>query len=444
MTPLHWQNPWEDEDSQSTLFWYNQARFTLKKGFARSMPIPKIEQPAATPIHQDEASTFQTGRVLAVTSGHLTHDLFPAFLSPLLPLLIEKLSMTGAAAGALMLFMQGPSLIQPFVGRLADRVNLKFVVILAPAITATAMSLVGVAPTYTWLALFLTIVGVSSAIFHSVGPALAGSFSGNRLGTGMSIWMVGGEIGRMMGPLVIVGVVSSLTLEGSVWTMLAGWLASLVLYVLLRNLPITLPAADGVEDWQTALRDMSSIMLPVILLVVARALLMNALQVFLPTYMTEVGAGLWMAGAAATIFAGATVLGTLLGGSLSDRLGRRQMLLISVITTPLLVLAFMRSEGLVLRMLLLFGAGLMIGPATPVILAIVQERFPEKRAFASGIYIAASFVIRSLASVLLGALGDWFGLGAAFSISAFVLFLGIPVVLMLPGKQDLEQDGSPA
>ena len=409
------------------------------------MSINEIEQQAATDIQHEETSTFQTGRVLAVTSGHLTHDLFPAFFSPLLPLLIEKLSMTRAAAGALMLFVQGPSLIQPFVGRLADRVNLKFVVILAPAVTATAMSLVGIAPSYTWLALFLTIVGISSAIFHSVGPALAGSFSGNRLGKGMSVWMVGGEIGRMMGPLLIVAIVSTFTLEGSVWAMLAGWLASLVLYILLRDIPVALPAAEnGVQDWRVALREMKGIMLPLVLLVVVRAMMMNALQVFLPTYMTESGARLWMAGAAATISAGATVLGTLLGGSISDRLGRRQVLMISLITTPLLVLAFLRSNDMALQMLLLFGAGLMTGPATPVILAIVQESFPEKRAFASGIYMAASFVIRSLASVLLGALGDWFGLGTAFAISAIILFFGIPIVRLLPKRMESKENGSAA
>ena len=410
------------------------------------MSIKEIEQPAATEIHQENKAAFQTGRVLAVTSGHLTHDLFPAFLSPLLPLLIEKLSMTRAAAGALMLFIQGPSLIQPLVGRLADRVNLKFVVILAPAITATAMSLIGIAPSYTWLALFLTVVGISSAIFHSVGPALAGSFSGNRLGKGMSIWMVGGEIGRMLGPLLIVAVVSSLSLEGSVWAMIAGWLASFVLYILMRDIPVHLPAAadPGVQDWRAALREMNSIMLPLILLVVVRALLMTAMQIFLPTLMTESGAGLWLAGTAITVYSGATVLGTLLGGSLSDRFGRRHVLMISLITAPLLVLAFLRSDNIVLRMLLLFGAGLMTGPATPVVLAVVQESFPEKRSFASGIYMAASFVIRSLASVLLGALGDWFGLDSAFAISAIVLFLGIPLVRMLPRKLEPEENGTAA
>lgn len=399
------------------------------------MSIKEIEHSTAPEIQQADSSTFQTGRVLAVTTGHLTHDTFPAFLSPLLPLLIDKLSITRAAAGSLMLFVQGPSVIQPLVGRLADRINLKLAVILAPAVTATAMSLIGIAPSYIWLALFLTIAGVSSAIFHGVGPALAGSFSGNRLGRGMSIWMVGGEIGRMIGPLLIVAVVSALTLEGSMWAMLFGWLASLVLFILLRDIPVELPAKTNgrVEDWRAALRDMRGLMVPLILLVVVRALSMVAMQIFLPTYMTESGASLWLAGASLTIFEAAAIIGTLLGGWLSDHFGRRQLLLVSLLTTPIFILAFLRSSGF-WSMVLLFAVGLMAGPATPVVLALVQESFPEKRSFASGIYMASSFVIRSLASVLLGALGDWFGLPAAFAVSAGALFLGIPLVLRLPRR----------
>lgn len=406
------------------------------------MSIQEIEKPAAKNCPQETDDEFKAGRVLSVTTGHLTHDTFQAFISPLLPLLIEKLSITRAAAGSLMLFAQGPSLIQPFIGRLADRVNLRFVIILAPAFTATAMSLIGIAPTYAWLALFLTIAGTSSAVFHSVGPVIAGNLSGKRLGAGMSIWMVGGELGRMLGPLLIVSVVTAFSLEVSIWVMTVGWLASIILFFLLRNIEIqSPPQAEKVQDWQAALREMAPVMMPLVMLVVTRALMMVAMQVFLPTYLTEVGAGLWLAGASLAIFEAATIVGTLLGGSMSDHLGRRQVLMIAMVTVPVLMLAFLRSDGW-MRLVLLFAIGLMAGPATPVVLAIVQESFPEHRSFANGIYMSASFVIRSLASVLLGALGDWFGLGAAFTVSALALVLGIPFVRLLPKRSRNALHGS--
>ena len=398
------------------------------------MSVIENEKVAAHDGKQKIDKEFKTGRVVAVTFGHLTHDTFTAFLSPLLPVLIQKLSMTRAAAGTLMLFVQGPSLIQPLVGRLADRVNLRFIVILAPAITATAMSLIGIAPTYAWLALFLTIVGISSAFFHAVGPVLAGNLSGNRLGKGMSIWMVGGELGRMFGPLLIVSVVTVVSLERSIWIMGVGWLASIVLFFLLWNVEIKKPAPSAaVQDWRAALREMSPIMIPVVSVVLTRSLMITAMEVFLPTFLTEIGDDLWLAGAALTVFEAAMVIGTFWGGLLSDHFGRRKLLLVSMIGVPILMLAFLQSSSW-LRLVLLFGIGLVTGPTTPVLLAVVQESFPENRSFANGLYMASSFIIRSLASVLLGAFGDWLGLGTAFTISAIMVVFGIPFLCKLPKK----------
>jgi len=408
------------------------------------MSIIENEKVAAHDMKQNINEEFETGRVIAVTSGHLTHDTFTAFLSPLLPLLIEKLSMTRAAAGSLMLFVQGPSLIQPFVGRLADRINLRFIVILAPAITATAMSLIGVAPSYIWLALMLTIVGVSSAFFHAVGPVMAGNLSGNRLGKGMSIWMVGGELGRMFGPLLIVSVVTALSLERSIWIMGAGWLASIVLFLLLRDVEMKKPVpSETVQDWRTALREMSPIMMPVVSIVLTRSLMITAMEVFLPTFLTEIGDDLWTAGAALTIFEAAMVIGTFWGGSLSDHFGRRKLLMVSMIGVPILLLTFLQSSGW-LRLVLLFGIGLVTGPTTPVLLAVVQENFPENRSFANSLYMASSFIIRSLASVLLGVFGDWLGLGTAFTISAILIVFGIPFARKLPKKLMVTEDGNAA
>jgi len=106
-------------------------------------------QPAAPAT---EAERFQTGRVLTISAGHAVHDTYTAFLPSLLPVFIANLSLSMTEAGLLTVFMQGPSLLQPFIGHLADRVSLRTFVILAPAVTAAMMSLLGVAPDYAVLA----------------------------------------------------------------------------------------------------------------------------------------------------------------------------------------------------------------------------------------------------------------------------------------------------
>ena len=93
--------------------------------------------PAVTP--SETASEFQTGQVLTIVGGHFVHDTFSAFLSPLLPRIIESLSLSLTQAGALWGFSQYPMLLTPFIGHLADRLSLRYFVILAPAVTATVL-----------------------------------------------------------------------------------------------------------------------------------------------------------------------------------------------------------------------------------------------------------------------------------------------------------------
>ena len=177
------------------------------------------ENPPATTSTQD--STFHTEQVLTVAAGHFVHDSFSAFLPPLLPLLQERLATTYAGVGSLVIFTQLPSLLTPFIGYLADRISLRYFVILAPAITGTLMSCMGLASNYLMLVLLFLAAGLSSAAFHAPAPAMIGRISGGRIGTGMSIFMATGELGRTVGPLVVVTAVAWWGLEG-IWR-LAGF-----------------------------------------------------------------------------------------------------------------------------------------------------------------------------------------------------------------------------
>ena len=390
-----------------------------------------VESQSASPAA--EADHFQTGHVLTISAGHAVHDTYSAFLPSLLPVFIENLALSNAQAGLLTVFMQGPSLLQPFIGHLADRINLRTLFILAPAVTAVMMSLLGTASTYGFLALFLVVVGLSSASLHAVGPVIAGNRSGKNLGRGMGFWMVGGELGRTLGPIVIVSAIQLLTLKGTPWLMLVGLLTSAILYARLRDGPTRPPNAGQGLPWQQALRAMRPLLIPLTGILVARAFMMSALTTYLPTFLSEEGAALWLAGAALSVLEGAGVAGALLGGSISDRLGRRVVLFTSMLVTPLLMFAFLAINGW-LQFPLLLMMGFTALSVTPVIMAMVQESFPKNRALANGVYMALGFTIRSGMIVAWGALGDWLGLRLAFAASAVIPLLGLPLVLLLPGK----------
>ncbi len=391
---------------------------------------------ATTQAQLAEAEQFQTDRVLTISAGHAVHDTYTGFLPPLLPALIENLSLTKTEGGLLTVFNQAPSLLQPLIGHLADRVSLRYLVILTPAVTATAMSLLGVAPRYAMLALLLMLTGLSSAVLHAVAPVIAGRLSGKNLGRGMGIWMVGGELGRTLGPLAIAAYFKLRpdTLADTPWLMIAGWLTSLVLFFRLRDVEGRPSNAGNGLPWRQALRVMGPLLVPLTGIIVARGFMSSALTTYLPTFLVEEGSELWLAGISLSVLEAAGVVGALLGGSLSDRLGRRAILLISLLVTPIVMLVFLVAEGW-LRFPLLLIMGLTALSVTPVIMALVQESFPENRALANGVYMALSFLTRSGVVVIVGMMGDLWGMRTSFLVCALTILLGLPFLLFLPARQ---------
>ena len=376
---------------------------------------------------------FQTSGVITMAAGHAVHDTYTAFLPPLLPAFIANLALTRTAAGLLTVFIQSPSLIQPAIGHLADRVDLRYLVILAPAVAATMMSLLGVAPGYAVLALLLIVVGCSSAGLHAVGPVMAGRLSGRNLGRGMSFWMVGGELGRTLGPIVVVTAVVHLTIRGMPWLMIGGLLASVVFYLRLRSVSARPEEVQEGFPWRLALRRMRPVLAPLAGVILLRSFLHVALTIYLPVFLTEEGADLWFAGASLTVLQAAGIVGALLGGSISDRMGRRFVLLVSMTMAPLFMFVFLAVHDWTQFFVLLL-LGLFVISTTPVMMAIVQESFPENRALANGTYMSLSFLIRSGAVVLLGVLGDHLGLRLAFAGSAVAMLLGLPLLFLLPQR----------
>ena len=161
----------------------------------------------------EETGKFEDGQVLTIVGGHFVHDTYTAFVPTLLPLIIEKLSLTLTQAGTLAAIQQLPAVFNPFIGYLADRVSLRYFVILAPAITATTISSMGFAQDFYGLMVLLFITGISVAAFHAPAPAMVARISGARVGKGMSWFMAGGELGRTVGPLVAVWCMRTLQLK---------------------------------------------------------------------------------------------------------------------------------------------------------------------------------------------------------------------------------------
>ena len=381
-----------------------------------------------TSLEEETNQEFQTGNIVTIVSGHAMHDTYSAFLAPLLPLLINKLSMSLAVAGSLQFFVQIPALLNPFIGYIADRVSVRYFIILAPAVSATIFSLLGLAPSYLVLAIMLFAGGISVAAFHAPAPAMISRISGKQIGRGMSYFMAGGELGRTLGPLVVAWSVSAWTLEGMYPVMVVGWLASFILYWRLRNIPAR---TDKPHDVRAMLPIVRRLFGPLIVIVFFRAFMAVPFQTFLPTLLNFEGASLFLSSFSLTIWELAGVAGALLGGTLSDRVGRKAVLFVALGLAPFLTLLFLQTPTSLLVPVLLIH-GLVALSTNPVLMAITQEHMPNNRAVANGLFISITFFSRPVTAVIIGYFGDQFGLEAAYFWGALLSLGAIPAIFFLP------------
>ncbi len=386
-----------------------------------------------------EEVKFQTGRVIPVITGHFVHDLYASAVPPLLPLIIEKLSLSLTQAGFLNVFLQVPGILNPLFGYLSDKASMRYLLAFAPAITASAISLMGLAPNYYSLAFLLFIAGISSATFHAPAPAMVARSSGRKVGLGMSLFMAAGDMAFALGPLFAVWAVTSWTLEGIWRIMVLGWVTTIYLFLHLSKVE-TPNIKPG--NLQMLLPYLGSVFLPVAIFNLLRFPLLEGLSTFLPTYMITRGASLWMAGGSLTIIMSAGVLGVLSVGTVSDRLGRKPVLIVIAVMTFILTILFLYTRGWV-SIVALFLLGFFFNSNVPVILALVQENFPQNRATANGIYMATNFFLRPIGTLIIGFLGDNFGLEKAIFWGAVISILSIGPILRLPDRSH-EPDSAPA
>ena len=317
---------------------------------------------------------FQANRIILISGGHFVHDTFTAFIAPLLPILIDKFGLTLVLAGSLSVFLQLPSFLSPLIGYLADRFTLRYLVILAPAVTATLATLIGFMPSYGAATLLLFTAGVSVMSFHAPAPAMIAHISGKKIGRGMSFFMAGGQLGRTLGPLLVGFGVAQWGIEGLWRLMFFGWLATLILYFRLRDVSAKHDQRRSIS--KPLLKRFMRVFAPLFGVMAFRNMLTSTLMVFMVVYLVDVrGYELILASGALALYELAGVLGALAGGTLSDRFGRRRMVALAAIGSAVFLLVFVYADGpLLIPVLLGLGAtSLSVGP---VYQALVQDQLP--------------------------------------------------------------------
>jgi len=381
---------------------------------------------------------FQRGRVVSLSVVHLVHDIYTSFLAPALPKLIDKLGMSYGLAGLLAVLQRIPSIFNPVMGIIAERPAAKYLVIVSPAITAVAMSLIGIAPGYIFLAILLFVSGISSMMWHIPSPVMIKVLAGKRTGKGMSYYMVGGELARTLGPLIILGVIELWGLEGTWKMMPLGFVASFILYLNFRNVDIK-PVKR--EQQEGKYLDIFRRYLPAFMLTGGFTLFQGGIKAsltyYLPTYLIDSkDLSFAMADISLTILQLAGAAGALFAGTISARLGKTKTLLIISLITPSLMLIFLNMEGAWLIPLLV-PLGFFLFAPTAVMMAMIQDLHTARKAFVNSIYMFINFFISSLVIPMVGVITDHFGFETSYL--AFNLFGFGAIAIVLATKNKIPQ-----
>jgi len=371
------------------------------------------------------------GKVISVALSHMFLDTFSTMISTLLPVFIDKFQISTLMAGVMPVLVRAPSVFQPIFGRLADKRDVRWILILWPSVTALFMTLTGVINNYIAVLLLLFFTGISAAIFHTVAGPAAGKYAGNSIGRAMGLWMIGARIGAAVSPMVVVFTIELVSLDGLPILIFLGLLSSLMLYTQFGREPLHLSSTTEAAPMKDCWNIVKPVMQPLLVISLIQSFLGILYTTYLPTFMTQNGSPLWIAGLAMTLFSAAGIPASYVGGDLSDRIGRKQIFIFSAITTVALNFGFLFVSGwgsIVFAVLIGFTSFLV----NPLPMAYVQTEFPQMRSYANGVYVGITFFLRSFAMLVVGWLADLYGMRILYVVFALISLLALPVIIRLP------------
>lgn len=379
--------------------------------------------------------------IATLAIGHACVDVTQGAVPALIPFLIRDRHWSYGAAGALVLAMTASSsLLQPLFGWLADRRSLRWLLPAGVVLAAVGIALAGVASDSEPLTFALVaLAGLGVGAYHPEGARYANYVSGTRRASGMSLYSVGGNVGFALGPILVTPLVLAAGLHGTLWLLVPLLAVALLLARELPRLhdfhPERLAATAGVHAARAAepQPDRWRPFARVATIAGVRSGAYFGLQAFVPSYfIAHFGSSTGVANAALTTVLVAGALGTLAGGRLADRVGRRRILVIcnGVLTPLILLLVLVAGEPSAFVLLALIGFFTVGTFSITVVLG--QEYLPNRIGIASGVTLGAAIGVGGIVAALLGQLADAVGLTtvllviAALPLPAFLLSVTLP------------------
>lgn len=387
-------------------------------------------------------SKMRTKVLLLLSAGHMVTDMAAGALPILLPIIQASLNLSYSAAGFIsLIFNFSSSIIQPLLGYWSDKIKARWLLPLGCLLSVTGLVLAGIVSSY-WLILAVVFLsGLGSAAYHPEGSKVSRLASGQFRTTGMSLFIVGGAVGAAVGSLVMAQLLDNFGRSATVYFMLPGLLMVALFLIFNHKLPPdpeVVPRSPAQQGGKTK----NPMLIPLVLLVLVvmvRSWTQAGLTYFMPLYfVSHLGMSAAYTSTFLVSFMVAGAVGTLLGGPLADRFGRKKYLVASTALLIPLLLLIKSLSGLALMITLFITGAVLVSTMAPT-LVMGQEMLPHRVGVASGLMTGFAVGMGGIGVTMLGAIADHFGAPAAFWALSIMPMIAFGLALFLPSDQALRE-----
>ena len=385
--------------------------------------------------------------IFLLIAGHFVTDINNGGIPAFLPFIKENLGLSYTmTASVILIFNLTSSLVQPVFGFISDRLTNRWLLPLGPLLASLGLALLGLSPSYFWLLLFVSVSGLGHACFHPESFKTIHLSSGKKKATAISFFLVGGQLGVSVGPLMVTNLYSHYGFKGSLGLLLPGILMATLLWATTFQKepkssfhhPSAAPRGTG-----AFLHNLFPVSL-ILLVAATRQAVRLSLVTFIPFFVINtLNRDPLVAGKYLSAFLFAGTVGSLVGGPLADRFGYKPFVLFSLGLAPVCLFLFFLTNG-TLSFIFLVAAGFVLISSNAVTMAMGQSFMPKNLGMASGLILGFAMGMGGIGTTILGWVADRWGILSALHITSLLPLLGFLILFFLPyppAKQ--ETSGSP-
>ena len=386
------------------------------------------------------ARTHAAGRtafsvLIALSFSHLLNDMMQSLLPALYPMLKSAYALSFVEIGVLTFTYQiTASLLQPLVGSYTDRKARPYSLAVGMGFTLVGLVMLGLASSYGLLLLAAALVGTGSSVFHPESSRVARMASGGQHGLAQSVFQVGGNVGSSVGPLLAAFIVLPHGQHSVSWFAVAALVGIVVLTRVghwykhhgIARLAKLAPrrGASGESSAQSSRHVRGAIAVLLVLIFTKYFYLASITSYYTFYLINHFGVSVRAAQLYLFVFLGAVALGTIVGGPLGDRFGRKYIIWISILGVLPFTVA-LPHVGLLWTALLTVPIGMILASAFPAIVVYAQELLPGRTGTIAGLFFGFAFGMGGVGAAALGALADRTSIQFVYQVCAFLPALGL-------------------